>query len=229
MKLQDSIDEKAESNLLKRIKDIGDNIIASFDKESATRFLSLGIQENKIEMSGSPLRWRMSERIPCTSAMLSFRFIAFISCAESDSRSMSFKLCSLQNNRASRMASPSATSGEDTCPWGFFLLISNLSVFTVQPSPAFLSSFLQAASVRTMVAATKYSSAASWPEHGGPSDRRSGAEPEIQSATWINDSCRAETSRSSLDHLNNELERMKNENLLQPQNDNDSDTRFLDL
>ncbi|WZZ80791.1 hypothetical protein YC2023_101363 [Brassica napus] len=108
---------------------------------------------------------------------------------------------------------------------------------------------------------TKYSSAASWPEHGGPSDRRSGAEPgglraetardqrvlpnsavtlkysgslqwlfavkgkrvmckgmktssdqwfeafltKIQSATWINDSCRAETSRSSLDHLNNEI------------------------
>ncbi|KAF3495525.1 hypothetical protein DY000_02055318 [Brassica cretica] len=52
---------------------------------------------------------------------------------------------------------------------------------------------------------------------------------EIQSATLINDSCRAKTSRSSLDHLNNELERMKNENLLQPQNDNDSDTRFSDL
>ena len=27
MKLQDSIDEKAESNMLKRIKDIGDNIM----------------------------------------------------------------------------------------------------------------------------------------------------------------------------------------------------------
>ncbi|CAA7047889.1 unnamed protein product [Microthlaspi erraticum] len=50
-----------------------------------------------------------------------------------------------------------------------------------------------------------------------------------ESLALINDSFRAETLRSSLDHLNNELERMKNENLLQPQDDNDSDTRFPGL
>uniref|UniRef100_A0A1J3GM50 C2 NT-type domain-containing protein n=1 Tax=Noccaea caerulescens TaxID=107243 RepID=A0A1J3GM50_NOCCA len=50
-----------------------------------------------------------------------------------------------------------------------------------------------------------------------------------ESLALINDSLRAETLRSSLDHLNNELERMKNDNLLQPQGDNGSDTRFPGL
>ncbi|KAF3609648.1 hypothetical protein DY000_02046139, partial [Brassica cretica] len=61
-----------------------------------------------------------------------------------------------------------------------------------------------------------------------------------ESLALINDNFRAETLRSSLDHLNNEsllnpfwsslqLERMKNENLLESQDDNDSDTRFPGL
>ncbi|KAG5385710.1 hypothetical protein IGI04_037180 [Brassica rapa subsp. trilocularis] len=50
-----------------------------------------------------------------------------------------------------------------------------------------------------------------------------------ESLALINDSFRAETLRSSLDHLNNELERMKNENLLESQDDNDSETRFPGL
>lgn len=49
------------------------------------------------------------------------------------------------------MANPSATSGEETCHWGFFRRISNLEVVTVHPSPAFLSSFLQTASEHTIV------------------------------------------------------------------------------
>lgn len=126
---------------------------ASFDKESATRFWFLGIQANKIEMSGGRLSCRMSERIPCSSDMFSSWFIALISWDESHTRRMLSKPCSLQNSRAFRIASPSATSSEDTCHWGFFIRISNLEVFTVQLSPAFLSSFLQAASERTMVAA----------------------------------------------------------------------------
>ncbi|KAJ0267303.1 hypothetical protein HA466_0011510 [Hirschfeldia incana] len=50
-----------------------------------------------------------------------------------------------------------------------------------------------------------------------------------ESLALINDDFRTETLRSSLDHLNNELERMKNENLLESQDDNDSDTRFPGL
>ncbi|CAN8304474.1 unnamed protein product [Cochlearia groenlandica] len=50
-----------------------------------------------------------------------------------------------------------------------------------------------------------------------------------ESLALVNNNFRAETLRSSLDHLNNELERMKNENLLQPQDDNDTDTRFPGL
>lgn len=50
-----------------------------------------------------------------------------------------------------------------------------------------------------------------------------------ESLALINDNFRTETLRSSLDHLNNELERMKNENLLESQDDNDSDTRFPGL
>ncbi|ESQ34588.1 hypothetical protein EUTSA_v10006527mg [Eutrema salsugineum] len=65
-------------------------------------------------------------------------------------------------------------------------------------------------------------------------DRLSSGEATVlekggESLALINDDFRAETLRSSLDHLNNELERMKNENLVQPQDDNDVDTRFPGL
>ncbi|XP_033136958.1 myosin-9 isoform X2 [Brassica rapa] len=62
-----------------------------------------------------------------------------------------------------------------------------------------------------------------------PSGEAMALDKSEESLALINDSFRAETLRSSLDHLNNELERMKNENLLESQDDNDSETRFPGL
>ncbi|CAH8332807.1 unnamed protein product [Eruca vesicaria subsp. sativa] len=62
-----------------------------------------------------------------------------------------------------------------------------------------------------------------------PSGEAMALDNSEESLALINDNFRTETLRSSLDHLNNELERMKNENLLQPQDDNDSETRFPGL
>ncbi|KAJ0257588.1 Sporulation-specific protein [Hirschfeldia incana] len=62
-----------------------------------------------------------------------------------------------------------------------------------------------------------------------PSGEAMALDSSEESLALINDNFRTETLRSSLDHLNNELERMKNENLLESQDDNDSDTRFPGL
>jgi predicted nucleic acid-binding Zn-ribbon protein len=62
-----------------------------------------------------------------------------------------------------------------------------------------------------------------------PSGEAMALDKREESLALINDKFRAETLRSSMDHLNDELERMKNENLLEPQDDNDSDTRFPGL
>ncbi|CAN7084830.1 unnamed protein product [Brassica oleracea var. botrytis] len=80
--------------------------------------------------------------------------MALISWEESDCRWMEFRPWRLQHSRASLIASPSAIKAEETCSTCFFWRSScDVTDLTVQPRPAFLSSFRQAASVLTTVEA----------------------------------------------------------------------------
>ncbi|KAL0695135.1 hypothetical protein Bca4012_062315 [Brassica carinata] len=210
MKLQDSIDEnearkKAESSYLKRTKELEDKILElEADMQSA-------IYDRREKTTAYDM---MKAELDCSLLSLECckeekqRLEDFLQECKEERLKMSKELESMRE-LVQRCSSHKHIQMEDG--------VTELSDKDIIASP------------RTKIQGAIQSSGVNENGDQSPSGEAMALDKSEESLALINDNFRTETLRSSLDHLNNELERMKNENLLQPQDDNDSDTRFPGL
>ncbi|KAL1216270.1 hypothetical protein V5N11_016889 [Cardamine amara subsp. amara] len=219
MKLQDAIDEnearkKAESSHFKKTKELGDKILeleanlqsAIYDKREKTT--AYDMMKAELDCSLLSLECCKEEKQRLEVFLLECKEERLKMSKELESMRELVQRCSSHKNI--QMEEHGRLSMEDGVSEGD-LLNHEPTMETISPRPKFQSRGVNGNGDQS------------------PSGEAMALDKSEEGLALINDNFRAETLRSSMDHLNNELERMKNENLLQPQDDDDSDTRFPGL
>ncbi|CAH2033585.1 unnamed protein product [Thlaspi arvense] len=234
MKLQDSIDEnearkKAESSHLKRAKELGDKILqleadlqsVIYDKrekedmmkaELDCSLLSLECCKEEKQKVEALLQECKEERLKLSKELDSMRELV----QHYNSRQ------NIQKEEHERLSTEDGVP-EELSDKNIFAASSGDLVNHERKEGACFVPTVGTTSPRLNIQGVN--------ENGDklPSGEAMTLDKSEESLALVSDNIRAETLRSSLDHLNNELERMKNENLVQPRDDNDSDTRFPGL
>ncbi|VVA92125.1 unnamed protein product [Arabis nemorensis] len=252
MKLQDAIDEiearkKAESSNLKRTKELGDKILeleadlqsVIYDRREKTTaydmmkaeldcsLLSLECCKEEKQKLEAFLQECKEERLKMSKELESMRELVQ-RCSSHKNIQMVKHDMSMEDGVSEELADKNivAVSSGD-------LVNHEPMVWTNSPRPkiqvtvGWISIYVEVISSSSWCLDLMGAIQSSGVNENG--DQTMVLDKSEESLALINDNFRAETLRSSLDHLNSELERMKNENLVQPQDENDSDTRFPGL
>ncbi|EOA36030.1 hypothetical protein CARUB_v10008070mg [Capsella rubella] len=242
MKLQDAIDEnearkKAESSHLKRTKELGDKILElEADRQSV-------IHDKREKMTDYDM---MKAELDCSLLSLECckeekqSLEALLQQCKEENLKLSKELESLRELVQCRSSHKNTERGDhdrlsmddrvsELADKSIFAVSSGDLVNHEQRDGACLVPTVGTISPRSNIQGAIQLSSVNGNGDQLPSGEAMSLEKSEESLAMINNNFRAETLRSSMDHLNDELERMKNENLLQPQDDNDSDARFPGL
>ncbi|KAG7592583.1 NT-type C2 domain [Arabidopsis thaliana x Arabidopsis arenosa] len=240
MKLQDAIDEnearkKAESSQLKRTKELEDKILeleadrqsVIYDKREKTT--AYDMMKAELDCSLLSLECCKEEKQKLEAILQQCKEESLKMSKELESRRELVQRCSSHKNIEMEENDRLNIVVSDLADKNTIAVSSGDLVNNEQREVACLDPTVRIISPRSKIQGAIQSSNVNGNRDQLPSGEAMALDKSEESLALINDNFRAETLRSSMDHLNNELERMKNENLLQPQDDNDSDTRFPGL
>ncbi|KAG7655150.1 NT-type C2 domain [Arabidopsis suecica] len=240
MKLQDAIDEnearkKAESSQLKRSKELEGKILeleadrqsVIYDKREKTT--AYDMMKAELDCSLLSLECCKEEKQKLEAILQQCKEQSLKMSKELESRRGLVQRCSSQKNIEMEENDRLNSEVSELADKNTIAVSSGDSVNNGQREVACIDPTVRTISPRSIIQGTIQSSSVNGNRDQLPSGEAMALDKREESLALINDKFRAETLRSSMDHLNDELERMKNENLLEPQDDNDSDTRFPGL